>query len=233
MALAEKTKRQKILENDKRTYTAWLSDNGINAEKIAGEKIAKAMKDSSLSRVDYGVKAQRLSEKGLLDDGYAEYLRSSLQDKAAAKIKTADEELIQNRYKNARGYAEYVEKYNALQGKIMESVKKTITDMECFDINQAYEIALKEGLSDENAMATAALGVNSAREKVTDDVIRFVLKNRLTEIVARRYAMNQGLSEPYVKRVEKAVRSSYYYTGSGIYDKLTVDELEEYLKSRK
>ena len=233
MALAEKTKRKKILENDKRSYAAWLSDYGIDPERIAGGKIASVMKEGALSSVNYGAKAESLLDKGLSDDGYAAYLKALSNDKARLKIQNAGEELIQNRYKNSRGYQEYVEKYKTLQGKIMESVKKTLIDMECFDTNEAYEIALNEGLSDENAKSIATIGTRLAKEKVTNNAIAHVTYNNFSLRLARMYAQTLGLDEDYIKRIERAVKSHFNYVTDSIYENMTPEEYEDYLKNSK
>ena len=47
------------------------------------------------------------------------------------------------------------------------------------------------------------------------------------------YAKTLGLDEQYIKRIERAVKSHFNYVTDSIYENMTPEEYEDYLKNSK
>ena len=189
---------QKKRENDPASFSVWIRKNGAQVKSTVTPDQAAAERAKNAPTA--GIAAEKLSEKGLSQSGYASFLASEA-DRIfkEEKQKYAQEESAALE-KNLSGYARYLTSHEEAQASLRKQMIERIGKGESFNIESAYQIALASGLTDENARVAANLGVTAAKEKATSRLLEMILAQRLKESRAVEYARSMGFSEEEVER---------------------------------
>lgn len=214
------------------SYKNYVAKQGIAApEDIVSAANAIAKADESIYSPTAGASGESLARAGLLNGGYAQYLSKALKDEINSDIAKAIRQSAVSDYNIRKSYGKYIESYNATQSKLSEGLIEKLVKENVLDKEYAYRLAKQAGLSDANALYTAAQGVGKAKRKAIVDVISYAKKNGLYPYNAKGYAIKIGLDEVSANLVYNAMK--YTDSDEGIdYESLTPDQYIEILKDR-
>ena len=197
--------RNKLLQNEKDTYEAYLAKNGIRHTDIMKDAAADAKAEKALASADYGSLSEYLAKSGLSGSGYEDYIASSNEKEYRDKLLSAERASAESGGKNHSGYQKYVSDYNKLQAKISKSVIDSFALGKSFDQSEAFKKAIEAGLSEENATYTSIKAVRAAMENTAEEAINFAKLNGFSVEKAKEYAISLGLDGRYVDKVTKAL----------------------------
>ena len=220
-----------IKNNEAKSYSDYLSQNGIRAEEKYYDTLSKADTDMAVKDTNYGAKASYLHSSGLNKSGYEEYLRGKNAKSYFTSLNQASEEKSIDEYKNKTGYQNYLSDYESIQTKIAESVMKKIASGNNFSFEDAYAEALRAGVSGSLAYVTAQNGISKARQKTIKRVMQYAEENNLTAQQAREYALELGLEEVYADRIHDSI-PGVSLNDESFYSGMSAAEYYEYIKSK-
>ena len=232
MRLNDKKYSELLLKNEKLTEEQYLARSGQKPKDILLDGIRDARLESALHGTDRGATAAALSSTGLSGTGYEDYLKrlgaSELErDMNAARGLSAKAAL-----KNTGDYQKYLSEYGKLQTKISDSFIKTFAEGRDFSEKNAYRQAIEAGLSEENALFSAARAVRAAKDKAIEESIAFAEMNGLTPYRAMEYAKGLGLDEKEAKKVYNAV-GTLSEDEKRFYSSMSPNDYYNYIKNRK
>lgn len=231
MSYLEEKYEKELNKNNAASFYTYVSDKGIKATERLKDSLAKANTERALSKTDYGISAQRLSDLGLGASGYEDYVKSQADKAFAKKEEGARLTKKINDYRNKQGYRNYLSDYEALQSKISQSVIEKIGSGTNFDIENAFAEAVRAGVSRELAYITAESGVTKAKETVMQQAIQFSKKNGFSAKKAHEYALGLGLDESYAKRVYDEI-STLTDAEKSFYSGMSAEEYFDYIQSK-
>lgn len=231
MAKKSKEEKELIASNEPETYQRYLAKKGENAETVLADAEAKIRTDASFGSADYGAKKEELSEKGLLGSGFADYLKGALRKEQNIEYAKALNSAARAEYKNLSGYAAYMKNYSAAQDKIRDSLFKKVADEKIYDSESAYRLGLEMGLSEQNALFTAASAVSNAKKQAIIEAVEYSKKHGLYPYNAKQYALNSGLDEKSAELVYQAIKKQNASDGID-YENMTPDEYTDILNER-
>ena len=223
MRISERTK-EKIKRNAAKSFTTYIAELG---EDDGGSEAIKqsAKKDYTFSDTRYGALGEALSRTGLFDGGYEEYLKSVSSASYAEEKKRAEEAKMLAEGRRVGGYESYLSEYDKMQSKISEAFIKEMKNGSVYDINEMYKLAAERGLSESNALYTAAAAVRESSLTATDKIINFAARYGLSPKQTVNYAKGFGLQKHYVTKIEEAVKQFTEYNPEG----LSYSEYMEYI----
>lgn len=231
MSSFEKKYENLLNKNEADSYFEYASAHGIRTNDKLNDSVVKANTERAFSSSDYGAKAERLSSLGLNASGYEDYLKSQTNKRYSESKENAELTGLINEYKNQKGYQDYLSEYEALQTQISESVIKKIGSGNNFSFENAFDTAIKAGVSKNLAYATAAAGVEKAITNAVNKAIQFAKVNHLSAKQAQKYATDLGLDEFYSKRVYDEI-SALTDKEKNFYANLTAGDYYNYLQSQ-
>ena len=176
-------------------YKAWVSERGIDSEKLYSDTVRDIEGDYHRSKSEYGSVAERLSRLGLSGSGYSDYLNGKAYSEMQRQKANAKETYAKNELSNRRGFSDYVE---SVEKKLSSDYKNTVSEIESLGItdeNEAYELAISKGLSEEEAALVAKSASENARKKLRDKALLTILNKNYGEKQAFQYAVAVGLPE--------------------------------------
>ena len=220
-----------IRSNEARSREQFLASEGLKPDEIYKDLEAKAKTDLSLSSTDRGSLASTLFSRGLSGSGYEEYIKKMTEGDYEKALGEAKESAALAEQKNAGGYEKYLTEYGKLQTKISKSFIESFAEGGDFSLERAYEGAIKAGLSDANALYSAARAVNAAKDRAVEESIAFARMNGLTPYRAKEYAKSLGLPDKECEKVYLAL-SGLSDEEKRFFSSLTPDEYYEFVKSR-
>ena len=217
---------------EKKSYEEFIAEAGLAAEAdISLSAAADRQAQARLRAPEAGASGEALARDGLSSSGYADYLRHSLKDELNADYAAAIAGAATQDYSRKSSYGRYIASYDASQKTASEGIVERLVSGGIFDKDYAYRLAKEAGLSEENAIFTAARGVNKAKQQAILDAIKYAKKNDLYAYNAKSYALRLGLDERSAELVYNAIRYGGY--GDAIdYESLTPEKYIQMLKDR-
>ncbi len=204
--------KNKELSSTKESYEAWLRKNGISAESTYGNSIKEIDSDYKRMLPTHGSDAEKLSDIGLTDSGYSDYLRgkaySQMQrDKSIARSKYASDST-----KNIKGYQSYLDSYAKSESAAIDKVVRMISSDGILDYDTAYRYAVTLGLSKESAAAAAGMARDHTIKTLKSSLMNRIISGRLTGTQARELALGLGFDKKDADSLEKYAEevNSYY-----------------------
>lgn len=189
---------QKKKENEPGSFTVWMRKYGTTLQNTLTPDKAATIKAKKAPT--YGANAESLFEKGLQGSGYARFLA----DEAARAMNTSKQQYRQDAAstleKNLSGYAKYLTSHKEAQDTLRKQMIERIGRGESFDMTNAYQTAIAAGLTNENALAAAELGIAAAKERATSRLLQMILEQRLKDYRAMEYARSMGFSEEEIEK---------------------------------
>ena len=201
MKLSKEKYRESLLKNDRKSFEEYLKENSSFGESRYSDALTEAATKLHLGSSDHGATASDLADRGLSSSGYADYLSGkAIRDYENAAL-SAKRRLEADRGEELSGYEKYISDYDSMQKKISKSVIESIKNSSEFDLEKAYETAVRAGLAEPLAFESAAAGVAGAKEKAYQDALLFVKLNAFTPKRAEEYAKSIGLDDRTAKRL--------------------------------
>ena len=232
MSQIRKTSYKEILkQNEKKSYADYISQSGIRAEENYYDTIKASKTEKALASTDYGVNSSKLSSMGLSESGYEDYLKNTLESQYKTKTESSHRALLSDEYKNKKGYEAYVSSYKALQEKISQSVIDEIGKGNNFSYENAYDKAVKAGVSEDLASYTASRAVSTAINNTIKEAVTFAKANNLSPKTAKDYAKSLGLDEIYAEKVYNSI-STFTKEERDFYSSMTADTYYDYIMSK-
>lgn len=227
------------IKHKKESYSDWVKSSGINSERIYKDALRDAETDYKRAGAEYGSLAERLSQNGLSASGYSDYINSSAYAEMQKRKSDALKGYSENEAKNLSGYQSYVSGIDKEISKetkdylsLLTSLNKdgsdlymeTVSTVEKYgiiDYDTAYGMALKAGLSEEDARSAAELSTALTRRALKTKIIEAAIKDNMDGDEARAYAKSLGLNDEdadeiyeYVDSLDKGEYSSSVDVGN-------------------
>ena len=203
-----------------REYVAGLGDLS-ESEAISQE----AKKDLAFGDTRYGALGRALAKSGLFSGGYEEYLRSVTSSNYADERSRAAEAKMLAEGRRIGGYESYLSEYDKMQSKLSDVFISEMKSSDVYDLEKMYELATERGLSESNALYTAAAAIRKSSTNATEKIINFAARYGLTPVQTANYARTFGLDKYYVDRAENAVKQFANVS----YEGLSYSEYMEYI----
>lgn len=231
MRLRDKKYDELLLKNAKLTEEQYLAASGKRPNEILLDGIRDASVASALRNTDRGAISDSLSSSGLSGTGYEDYLKRLGASDLERDINSARGLSAKAAAENTGSYQKYLSEYGKLQTKIADSFIKSFAEGGDFSEKNAYRQAIEAGLSEENALYSAARAVRAAKDKAIDESIAFAKMNGLTPYRAMEYAKSLGLDEKEAKKVYNAV-GALSEDEKRFYSSMTPNDYYNYIKNR-
>ena len=231
--MTQSDKIKKLSSGSKKLgYADFIREIGMAApDSTEADARAETKIRSELYSPKSGATAESLSRDGLYNGGFADYLKKNFTDELNEDYSKALRNAAVADFNSDLSYSRYLKSYNASQEKIREGIIEKLISGSIFDKDYAYRLGLDAGLSDENALFTAAEGVGKAKRKSILEVLDFARKNDLYPYNAKQYALRMGLDERSAQLIYNALNQNGY--GDKIdYENLSKDEYEDLLNDR-
>lgn len=195
-------------------YRRWLSNNGIDSDKIYAESIRDITGDYKRAKSEHGSLAESLSSLGLTASGYSDYLNGKAYSEMQKRKEGARNKYAENERENRRGYSEYVAGLAKAEKANYESVVSSITSAGITDYEEAYNFALTQGLSESSAELAAKTASDMTRRKAREKALKTIIGQNFGKTQALEYSLALGFSESEAEELaeyaDKINRQNYY-----------------------
>lgn len=207
-AAAGNTKKKKAAS--KKSYAEWIRDNGILTDEIYDSSIRNAVIDYMKAKSEYGTRAEGLAKTGLSSGGYSDYLSGKAYTALQQTKRAAASEYYSNERKNRLGYSSYLESLENAESELYGKVSDAIAEKQLAKYEDAYEYAVRAGLSEKMAESAAGSATKIAAENIKRDIMKLVLNNKLSYKETKSYAVFMGLSEEDAEWLSQFAKSHNY-----------------------
>ncbi len=203
------------LENRKDTdFSEYLLLYGNDPRPAYDKTIAGAREAYLRSMPDYGQQANALERAGLLNSGYAGFLRQENERTLREKENAAGEIYADALAKEATDYRDYLDKAETENETLRKKLEARLLSMNTTDSEAAYAYLVAGGLSDEDARATAETVVALVSQKKRSEVLETALHYGYDYKTALSYARAEGLTEEDAITVAKLSEEAFQHGGS-------------------
>ena len=183
------------------SYRDYLGTMAASPDEAYRDALGQIEEDYRRARVGYGAEAEALASRGLTGSGYAAYLDGSAYA-ARQRARTDAKESYHDALKeSARGYGEYLEKYEAERFEKIRKIEKDIADMELLDADAAYDYATSMGLSHEDADKVAMQAIKKGHRQKKEKLLSIILRDHLSSDEAMALGLYHGLTESEIKEI--------------------------------
>ena len=183
------------------SYRDYLGTMAASPEDAYRDALGKIEEDYQRARIGYGAEAEAMAGRGLTGSGYAAYLDGNAYA-ARQRARTEAKESYHDALKeSARGYGEYLEKFEAERFDKIRKIESDIADMELLDPDAAYDYATSMGLSHEDADMVAMQAIKKGRQQKKEKLLSVILRDQLSSDEAMALGLYHGLSESEIKEI--------------------------------
>lgn len=200
-----KAAKARARKNEAKGFREYLAELGAG-DGGSARIMQDAKKELTLSDTRHGALGEALSGSGLFDGGYEEYLRSVNSANYAEERGRAEEAKMLAEGRSTGGYEGYLSEYDKMQSKISEAFINEMKSSDVYDLEKMFELATERGLSESNALYTAAAAIRKSSANATEKIINFAARYGLTPKQTANYAKTFGLRSYYVDKAENAVK---------------------------
>lgn len=192
---------EKQAMSNPKSYAEYIMHGGRGAAIVASEGKINSERNYSHSLSSYGKRAENLAEKGLLNSGYAKYFNDKAQRQRIKDIEMGNAGALSIEAENATGYTDYISRLAEEAQKKRDSIINKIADSMITDYGYVYDLALKLGLSENDAETVAKLTTQTAIKKLSDKAVTAVVDKRMSKEQAQKYAESLGLPEAEIEKI--------------------------------
>lgn len=189
------------LKNRPTDYATYLRKSGIDYDAEAGVKANKVLTEGAMALGDYGKGAEALGGAGLVDDGYAAFLKSKAARETESALGAIEKERLEKRSGARRGYLSYLDSYNKSQDSLRRNVTTALTKQRIIDPERVYQYAIEAGLTKSGAEATVGAVYSSIKGEIKAEIIDKVFNKEYTPEMAAAYAKSIGLYDEDVDEI--------------------------------
>lgn len=192
------------------TYDAYKYGQGANYDRDYAKAVESLYAKTSKTSAGYGQNYQALSNKGLQNSGYSEYI-DELSDRSFSKGLTALKgERDLEEAKTIKGYSDYLERYAKEQNALKSAVSSHLISTGVVNLDEAVAYGLSLGLSREDAIAIGQSVYSANKQKVFNDIIAQVATLGLDRdgaiALAKRMGVTDGDAEAFGDEVEDMLK---------------------------
>lgn len=184
--------------NTTESYADWLKEHGVDAKRAYSSGIGALDASYLKTTPKYGKAAEKISDMGLSESGYAEYLEGKAKKEYADNRNAAESEYLKLRDNNMKAYTEYTKKSLSNEEKLRnETIKSAVNFIKGANnpnFGDAYDYAISQGLSEDDAKAVASKATEYVRYRARKIVAQDIILRRLTRTQTRNYCLTLGLS---------------------------------------
>lgn len=185
----------KTVANNADTFDVYKHKTGADYDRSFTRAVESLYASKGKSSAEYGRNYQSLSNKGLQNSGYSEYI-NELSDRNFKNGITAlrgERDLAEA--KTFKGYSEYLEKYTKAQNALKESVSSHLISNGVVNLDDAIGYGISQGLSEEDAIAIGQNVYSVNKQKVFNDIMAQVAALGLDRDGAVMLAKKMGVTE--------------------------------------
>ena len=188
-------------ENNPTAYEEYVRRKGTNYDAIAKSETQNAVTKEAKSLSGYGSLAESLSGNGLLDDGYAKYVKAKIRGNTQTKLAEIEQARADAARTTRQGYLSYLDNYNQSQQKILRDVTERLTERRETDPIRIYEYAVESGLNADAAEAAYESVYRSVKNVIKSEMIAKVCSQEYTPEMAKAYAKSIGLKDSDISEI--------------------------------
>lgn len=209
--------RNKAIEGEKLlSFEEFEEFNGLSPDGERYDTLAAALGDYERSLAGYGASGEALSQSGLIESGYSDYLSRKAGVMLDSAVSEADKAYEESRGEAYRSYGEYLAGEEKENETLMQRVLRDVLNSDMMHYDDVYAYAVTAGLGDSDAKAVAESTMLRETRKSMRDILDRVLSHGFDHDTALRYAMAAGLSAKDARRIAELSddmrdRSDYYY----------------------
>lgn len=187
------------------SYDLYKHKNGISTVKSYTDAVNSLYASSKKNSSSYGVNNRVISNKGLQNSGYADYINDLAENSFTSGLKSLNDRYSAKESKTRSSYASYLEKYHDKQSKIKDNVLSHLIDNDVVDINTAIAYGVNSGLSREDAEIVGKNAYEITKQKVLNNILTQTVSLGLDEDGAKMLALKMGLSDDDAAEIAKEV----------------------------
>jgi len=211
--LSKYLKNQKS-KNGADTYEEYKNKIGANYNTVYGRGMQSLYVDALKSSPSYKQNYANLENKGLQNSGYKEYLADKNANLYEAKAYSLAAARNNSASKTARGYLEYLEKYENEQTRKTKSVMTHLIENSVVDPEIALSYAIGQGLSEEDATAVVKSAYSINRQKVLNSILEQTVSLGLDRDGAVLLAKKMGITDSDAEKIGYEVEELLKYYGN-------------------
>ena len=191
---------KKYVENQKLHNTADTLDvykhkTGTNYDRSFAKAVESRYAKKGKHTSDYGRNYRDLSNKGLQNSGYSEYIDVISRRDFEKGVTALKGERDLAEAKTLSGYAGYLDSYRKQQNAIKESVSSHLIDKGVVNLDDAVAYGLSQGLTEADAIAIGQNVYSVNKQKVFNDIISQVATLGLDRDGAVMLAKKMGVTD--------------------------------------
>ena len=187
--------KNKAIELGASGYADWAAKNLPSIKEDAYEKKRDADRDYARSLSGYGTRGASIYTAGLKGSGYAAYLDSLKKKNYLSRNEALDGKLAADSAYSREKYAEYIGDLDEKEALLYSKTLEDLISSKVINYEEAYDIALKSGLSDRRARDAARESTVTVRSKKKAEIINSIVRDKLTKEQTQLLATAGGLTE--------------------------------------
>ena len=193
--------KNQSINNGPGEYQAYIAEQSAKIDSTYSNALENLYSDNAKSYAGYGTTAQRLSDMGLTDSGYAKYINRL----AKTRLESGKDDLLSQKYeaRSALGasYEDYIKSYVDKRNTLTANITDKLIGNKILDYASAYSYAVSAGLSDSEAKIASQNAYNALRQGIISSIITDLTNMHLTTDMATTLAKSYGLNNADVERV--------------------------------
>ena len=193
------------------SYDVFKHKNNLNAAKSFTDAVNSLYASSKKNSSDYGTNSRIISNKGLQNSGYSEYIDDMSKKSFDSGLEALQDTYANNEAKNRASYASYLEKYSDKQLQTKNNVMSHLINNDIVDLNTAIAYGMHAGLSREEAEAIGQSAYEVTRQRVLNKILEQTVSLGLDQNGARMLALKMGVSESDANSIANEVSELLEY----------------------
>lgn len=208
------------------SYEDYKRKNGLYDTRGYVDAVNAIYAASKKDLSSYGANNRKLSNKGLQNSGYADYIDALSQSDFNSKLTQIKDIYKTKEADAALGYAEYLEKEKMKSAKLKNSVMSHLIKNGVVDLSTAVAYGMSAGLSQEDAESIGKSAYEVTKQKVFNSILEQTVRLGLDSEGARQLAIKMGVSEGDAQGFADEISELLDYYGN------ISEEYLEFLKQR-
>lgn len=153
------------------SFDIYKHKNGINYDRTFTKAVKSLYADQKRNSASYGQNYRNISNKGLQNSGYAEYINAISSSKYNSGLDRLKDERGTALTKALGGYTSYLQRYADKQTSLKKSVTSQLINNGIVNLNDAVSYAIGQGLSEEDAIAVGNNAYSVNKRKVFNSIL--------------------------------------------------------------
>ena len=207
-------KREGKSESALDSYDDYKRKNGLYDTRGYADAVSALYLDSKKNTSSYGANSRKLSNKGLQNSGYADYIDALAESSFNSGLTQIKDEYAKKEAKAGIGYLGYLEKENARTSRLKNSVMSHLVKNGVVDLSTAVAYGMSAGLSKDDAEAIGKSAYEVTKQKVFNSVLEQTVRLGLDAEGARQIAVKMGVSDSDAEAFAAEIAELLRYYGN-------------------